>query len=1023
MTRGTTLRLLAGTNNARGDLFNRLVGDLFFALGYDDLRFNVHKTGREIDVIGVHRLEPKRLVAECKAHAEKIGGDQVNKFRGVLTLERAKSERKKGETGVVGFFVSLSGFSESAKEQDLELGKQERLILLDGPQVIEELIHRRILIDRAEAAERAGRCAALAGLRDADLDETEVLGHELGYVWAVFYSSGKARTHFALIHADGTPLAARAAKAVIEADRGAKGLFHKLAYLGPPSSEPDRQALAKAAVERYRHWIGTECGSIQLDGLPADSDLSALRLKLERLFVPLKILFQEGFKNRKDQREASKKQEKVVGVGEYLASHPRFSLLAKPGGGKSTLLKRLAIAYALAERRLESSDELPKKNWFPLFLRCRDLRDRASRPIREILDDLPRHAGMTGAEAEAFGEQIDEALRTGRALLLIDGLDEISDEGARSAFAQNLRTFLAMFPAVAMVVTSREAGYRQIAGVIAGICEQVRLAPFDEADVLQLCESWHAEVVGGTDKVRDEARELSAKIWKNERIRALAENPLMLTTLLVVRRSIGDLPTRRVELYQEAVKVLIRTWNTEGFAPMDLDEALAQLSYVAISMMKEGIQRLGHRQLLKLLRLSREELQAELQFTRTSPEEFVERIEYRSSLLMQTGFERFDGEFQPVYEFRHLTFQEYLAARSLVEEQYPGRGESGTLVQLLEPHFEDEKWREVIPLAAVLAGRRAEPLVQRLATSCEAIELYLGYASFEEMDGIRVVLLRQCIVDEVQINPTTLRAALRQLARFGDELMIPGSISSLRNGKFGEVFQEIVEETYFGGGPGWSEYVDSAAGLLSMAMAKVRKLELDEDLAEWLLQRMEAGSRFEKAGAAWALMKFAHEASSLTIENSSSRKILTQFASRLRDRLTPLLTLEDSPVALFATLALGWLGAARLLPNPPSFEVLQALLKICEGTSEMRLRRLASWAFGEQPLLHRNAISHESWLVKEDWFEAEGPKVDPRGLAVLAWYRGGPWSDDLLAERVTDMLAGGWPTGHDLLAKLSRPGR
>ncbi len=39
----------------------------------------------------------------------------------------------------------------------------------------------------------------------------------------------------------------------------------------------------------------------------------------------------------------------------------------------------------------------------------------------------------------------------GRAILLVDGLDEISDEGVRTAFAGHLRTFLAMFPRVAMV--------------------------------------------------------------------------------------------------------------------------------------------------------------------------------------------------------------------------------------------------------------------------------------------------------------------------------------------------------------------------------------------------------------------------------------------------------------------------------------------------------------------------------------------------------------------------------------------
>ncbi len=40
------LRILAATNNARGDLLTRLVKDLFFALGYDDLRLNVATNGR-----------------------------------------------------------------------------------------------------------------------------------------------------------------------------------------------------------------------------------------------------------------------------------------------------------------------------------------------------------------------------------------------------------------------------------------------------------------------------------------------------------------------------------------------------------------------------------------------------------------------------------------------------------------------------------------------------------------------------------------------------------------------------------------------------------------------------------------------------------------------------------------------------------------------------------------------------------------------------------------------------------------
>jgi hypothetical protein len=523
----SSIRLLASTNNAHGDLFTRLVKDLFFALGYDDLRLDIHKSGREIDIQGTHRLDPRRMVAECKAHSAKMGGDELNKFFGVLTRERDRDEL----TPISGYFVSLSGFRETGKEQERQTSEQKRIILLDGQRVVEEMCRVRILITPAEAVERAGRCAAQAELIDAVLEPAELLGHELGYLWAVYYSYGKKRTHFTLIHADGTPLAEPVAREVIQADRKCRGTLHKLRYLPPPSAGLDRAALASASIERYRQWLVAECGYIQLDGLPADADLSALRLRLERLFVPLKltnwprrdagITGESDYLNilRFDYKKVidSMKSMSILidpktwrfSIGEFLTKCSRFSLLGKPGAGKSTLLKRLAVAYAAPGRRAEADDRLPARDWLPLLLRCRELRDRAYRPIRELLDDLPKHAGMSGGEADAFREQIDEVLRSGRALLLVDGLDEISDEGARSSFAGHLRTFLAIFPRAAIVVTSREAGYRRIAGVIASACEQVGLAPFDEADVRRLCESWHVEVVGDSERVRSEAGQLS----------------------------------------------------------------------------------------------------------------------------------------------------------------------------------------------------------------------------------------------------------------------------------------------------------------------------------------------------------------------------------------------------------------------------------------------------------------------------------------------------------------------------------
>lgn len=1012
-------RLLAITNNARGDLFTRLVSDLFFALGYDELKFDVSKTGREIDIQGSHRLEPRRLIAECKAHKDKIGGSDLNKFLGVAFRERDRHK----DTPVVAYFVSLSGFRETGKEQEETFNEQNRNILIDGQKAIAELIRARIIINQETATEQAGRCYENSTLSNAELDGVELVGHQLGYLWIVFYSQNKQRTHFTLIHADGTPLANPIAQEIILLDKQCGGSLHELDYLSPSPSVHDRLALSKSTVDRYRQWIVAECGDIHLDGLPADADLSTFRMRLERLFVPLRVISNEKqVGNAEDSSEGDIAV--ITTVGEFLTKHSRFSLLAKPGGGKSTLLKRLAVAYADKDRLKESDDGLPEKDWLPLLLRCRELRDRAHRPILELLNDLPQHAGMNEEETKQFTIEIDEALRSGQALLLVDGLDEISNEGTRATFANNLRTFLAMFPQAAMVVTSREAGYRHVAGVIASTCKQVRLAPFNEPDVKKLCESWHVEVVADNETVRSEAIQLANTIWQNRRIRVLTENPLMLTTLLVIRRCVGELPTRRVELYREAVKVLIRTWNTEGFEPMDLEETLAQLSYVACNMMYQGIQQVGHKQLLDMLKEAKNEMEAELQFTRISPEEFIKRIEYRSSLLMQVGYERLNGELQPVYEFRHLTFQEYLAARGIVEEQYPGRNEEFNLVELLEPHFKEERWREVIPLGAVLAGRKATRLIERLTAACNESNSEPSNDNTDKTDRVLpVTLLKQCLLDEVQVTPAALRSALKQISQNYKER---GSdfCWTMRRGKFGEVFQEVTESAYFGMKPGWDKYLSAMSDIAVVTEFKNQNPILTDKLSKSLNRSLNSGDRIKQAHAAFKCMNIAYNIH--TFKKQNEQEPIAERLQPLYDSICNLLSPKDPPLALAASWALAWFGEIKPATKTPQPEIILQLYHLWRHADSKELRRFASWAFAAQPRLPRNAFAQETWGDCDNWIKLEQKEGVTNSWATLAWYRQSPWNDKELAQKISEIsriLVCDDVIIPEILATLGEPGR
>jgi hypothetical protein len=763
MSNIANIRILEKEANKRGDLFTRLMKDLFLTLGYDNPQFDIHKSGREIDIKAAHRTETKRMVAECKATKDKPGGDDINKFVGALDAEK----RIYNDIPVEGYFVSLSGFTEAAIEQEKEAG-EKRVILLDGNRVIDELIRGNIIVPPIKAMESAVHCEAKHG-GELKADESfDLLAHDMGWIWVVYFMKHKQKTHFALVHADGEAIAPGPAQTIIDSDKAVGGDLHKFEFLPPPEHPSNLEDRVNEAREKYLKYLEKECGDITLEGLPADQEVAPRRLKLENIFVPRQLRFS---------RDAIWVQQTV---GEVLSGCGRLAILAAPGVGKTTLIKRLAVAYAFPERRSFSDDKLPGRSWLPLFIRCRQLGDRVSQPIKDILFGIASRVEMDDLK-DAFALLVIRVLRKGDVLLLVDGLDEISNESDRIRFVIQLRTFLATYPNVNIIVTSREAGFRIVGGALSAQCGHYKVADFDNNDITCLTLAWHKEVMGNKPEVHKEAEKLAKTICKSDRIRQLAKNPLLLTTLLLVKRWVGQLPTRRSVLYGKAVEVLLMTWNVEAHEPMEQDEAIPQLAFVAFTMMKDGVQQISSRRLHEVLNLARKQMPEVLGYARHSVAEFIKQVEYRSSLLMLSGHEIEDGTLYPMYEFRHLTFQEYLTARAIVEGYYPGRKDDDTLLNVLKPHLEDTKWKEVVALATVLAGRKVQPLVQHLIELCKKLEIPHGDYSRQ----FPVVRLSQCILDEIQLAPKLLEEALEWIAR----RINPPSllILSLFEGRYGEV--------------------------------------------------------------------------------------------------------------------------------------------------------------------------------------------------------------------------------------------
>lgn len=155
-----------------------------------------------------------------------------------------------------------------------------------------------------------------------------------------------------------------------------------------------------------------------------------------------------------------------------------------------------------------------------------------------------------------------EVCASGRALVLLDGLDELSTNG-RSKALSSLEAFSARFPECSWILTIRE-----LAGTAVPLGARLfQVQPLRPQDVERFAIGWLQ------DERRDEiAAELSRLIGLNASLARLTRAPLLLALLVHRARSDGSpLPERRIEVFEEYVSSFLRPGAHKPSA-IELDE-------------------------------------------------------------------------------------------------------------------------------------------------------------------------------------------------------------------------------------------------------------------------------------------------------------------------------------------------------------------------------------------------------------------------------------------------------------------
>ncbi len=492
-----------------------------------------------------------------------------------------------------------------------------------------------------------------------------------------------------------------------------------------PSPSPDRPDPEATLRSTYLKRLMEQVGVLSLAGIDPAAAQGEAELSLDAVYTGLRT------RSGEDVPEVETTHERrALSALEQLNRHRRLVLLGDPGSGKSTFVHFVALCHAgellghpqvnLKMLRAPVPGAQNKKQpWkhgalLPVRVVLRDFAARGLPPAGEPVTALHLQTFLATELKEAcLGEYVPflfEHLRQKGGLLLFDGLDEVPEaDHHRDRLRQAVEGFVQTFGECRVLLTSRTYAYRNQGWRLGGFAE-AELAPFDRAQIESFVRRWYGQVAAtgrlGGEEAQGRAQLLLQVVLANERLRGLAERPLLLTLMASLHAwRGGSLPERRQQLYEDAVELLLNLWESHRVvqgpdgAPRLMQPSLAQYLDAGRDQVRQVLEELAFEvhargDLAGTADVGEGDLVTRLMRLRRKPEanpaQLVEYVSQRAGLLVPRGV--------GLYTFPHRTFQEYLAACHLTDHGFPG-------VPADLGRRDPDRWREVVLLAGAKAAR------------------------------------------------------------------------------------------------------------------------------------------------------------------------------------------------------------------------------------------------------------------------------------------------------------------------------
>jgi hypothetical protein len=322
----------------------------------------------------------------------------------------------------------------------------------------------------------------------------------------------------------------------------------------------------------------------------------------------------------------------------------------------------------------------------------------------------------------------------------------------------------------------------------------------------------------------------------------------------------------------------------------------------------------------------------------------------------------------------------------------------------------DEHWKEVVPLAAVLAGRKVQPLIQHLIDLCKKSPT----ARYEYSKDYPVLLLSQCILDEIQIPPDLLEEGLEWIARrSGDSSEL---IQLLYRGRFGKTLQKVVQNAYISSNMDLPHLGSALAFITLDQINWTRSEDLTPQLVDKITTLLGDENAIQRAAGTLAVMIIAFYYSGSPIKRPELTADAQKYLMALGGQLVPILDSDEPYLYFSACWAFAWLGESGAWSPEHKPGVISRLLEIWRESPLYDVQRQAAWTISSLPIIARELkplpepdpelidfIKQQGSLMGE---KDESAKFKRSAALVIGFYWKTPWTDKELAQLLASEYGG-----------------